>query len=73
MNFTVTTRRGGQRRGSEGTTFTIDKLWAARDGAPSDVSHLVDRTYRYRSVRELQWHLADRFELPVQSVALQAA
>ena len=73
MNFKVMTRRGGQNRGAEETTFTIDRLWAARDGASRDVSHLVDRTYPYRSIRELQWHLADRFNLSVQSVALQAA
>ena len=31
---------------------------------------LLDRTYRYHSLRELTWHLADRFSVPVRDVAV---
>ena len=35
-----------------------------------EVTHLLDRKYGYRSARELRWHLAERFELPQESVQL---
>jgi hypothetical protein len=33
----------------------------------------MDRSYGYRSERELRWHLAERFSLPVSAVALSRA
>ena len=51
-------------------TFRIDRLWARQEDGRRDVSHLVDRSYGYHSPRELQWHLAERFGLPVRSVRL---
>jgi len=39
-------------------------------GGLREVSHLVDRSYAYHSPRELKWHLAERFGLPVRSVRL---
>ena len=56
-------------------TFTIKRIWqdgSDREGG-TDVSHLLDRTYRYRSLRELRWHLADRFGAPVDKIELLAA
>ena len=50
--------------------FKVDRLWARQDDNLRDVSHLVDRSYGYHSARELQWHLAERFGLPVRSVRL---
>ncbi len=70
MNFRFTPKRGRQRPGNEEVTFTIGRLWADQDNGMVEVTHLLDRTYRYRSARELQWHLADRFELPKESVRL---
>jgi hypothetical protein len=47
-------------------TFTVGRLW--QQGA--EISHLIDRSYGYHSARELRWHLADRFGVPVTSVML---
>ncbi|GJD47435.1 hypothetical protein OPKNFCMD_0143 [Methylobacterium crusticola] len=50
--------------------FQVEKIWKEHADTRSDVSHLIDRTYRYHSERELRWHLADRFASPVRSVGL---
>jgi hypothetical protein len=63
------------RQTGAGPRFRVGRLIAtrqadARDIAPRDVSHLLDRTYDYASSRELRWHLAERFNLPVNAVTL---
>jgi len=58
------------RETREGTRFRIGRLTAIRSGDAHDVSHLVDRTYDYASKRELRWHLAERFAMPVGAVTL---
>lgn len=61
------------RPGAEDETFTVGRLYAAEGVAKRDLSHMIDRSYRYRSLRELRWHLAERFQLPVQGVEIRAA
>ena len=51
--------------------FQVARLTREGTGAVVDVSHLIDRTYDYHSDRELRWHLAERFNLPVHKVALR--
>ncbi|WP_415926905.1 hypothetical protein [Methylobacterium sp. 4-46] len=51
-------------------TFQVQQIWRQQAQERLDVSHLIDRTYRYHSVRELRWHLADRFSGPVHSLSL---
>ncbi len=58
---------------AEGPVFTIDRLWTENGPARKELSHLMDRSYGYRSERELRWHLAERFSLPVSAVALSRA
>jgi hypothetical protein len=36
-----------------------------------EITHLFDRTYGYRSLRELAWHLADRFDLSPKAVQVE--
>ncbi|HEY8381227.1 MAG TPA: hypothetical protein VIL09_03650 [Microvirga sp.] len=50
--------------------FTLDRVWAHDGTDEREVSQLLDRTYRYRSARELQWHLADRFGFKAQAIGL---
>ncbi|CAH1661894.1 conserved hypothetical protein [Hyphomicrobiales bacterium] len=71
MNFIFAPRRVASRR--VGDSFTVDKLWSDLAGRRQDLSHLIDRSYRYRSPRELRWHLADRFGLAPDQCALQPA
>ena len=70
MNFRFTPKRGRRRPGYEEATFTIGRLWADDAEGMIEVTHLLDRKYGYRSARELRWHLAERFELPQESVQL---
>ena len=60
-------------RRADGDTFTVARLLAADGAAKRDVSHLIDRSYPYHSLRELRWHLAERFSLPVKGVEVRAA
>jgi hypothetical protein len=48
--------------------FTLDRVWARDPERKRDISHMLDQAYMYHSARELQWHLADRFDLPGQAV-----
>ncbi|MDJ1157941.1 hypothetical protein QNA08_06800 [Chelatococcus sp. SYSU_G07232] len=57
----------------EPARFQVERLFTGRPGELIDVSHLIDRSYDYHSVRELHWHLAERFGLPVQHVAVRRA
>ncbi|WP_349368116.1 hypothetical protein [Salinarimonas sp.] len=58
---------------AEAEAFTVARLYAADGAAKRDLSHLIDRSYAYQSLRELRWHLAERFQLPVKGVELRAA
>lgn len=69
MDFLFSPARVRETR--DGTRFRIGRLKAVTPGALDDMTHLVDRTYDYASPRELRWHLADRFGLPVSSVTLR--
>lgn len=57
----------------DATTFTIESLRAKDGERIRDLTHLVDRSYPYQSARELRWHLAERFRLPVDGVELHVA
>ncbi len=68
MNFTFSSQSTSQA--IEPATFQVRQIWQQVDQESREISHLIDRTYRYHSVRELHWHLADRFSRPVHSLAL---
>lgn len=57
----------------DGDTFTVTRLLAADGAAKRDLSHLIDRSYPYQSLRELRWHLAERFSLPLKGVEVRQA
>lgn len=68
LNFYLTPKR--VRETPEGARFRIGRI-KADDGAKArDITHLLDRTYDYASPRELRWHLASRFGLPVDAVTV---
>jgi hypothetical protein len=71
MHFTFTPKRGFGMA-ADARTFQVERLLRNQPGAARDVSHLIDRTYHYHSPKELLWHLAERFGLPVQAVTLRA-
>jgi len=71
MKFRFTPKLRRVRPGSEERTFTIHRLWKDEAERATEITHLFDRTYRYRSPRELAWHLADRFALPPRAVELE--
>ncbi|GGK44187.1 hypothetical protein [Salinarimonas ramus] len=60
-------------RRPDGDTFTVARLFAADGARRRDLSHLIDRSYPYQSLRELRWHLAERFAVPVKGVEIRAA
>lgn len=73
MSFAFSPHIAAPRHLGEEPTFTIDRLWRQENGSKMDLSHLVDRTYAYRSVRELRWHLAERFAVPVSDLQVDRA
>lgn len=73
MIFEYTRRRGARSALTGERTFRVDCLRQHDAGATIDVSHLIDRSYGYHSPRELRWHLAERFDLTPQTVALEEA
>jgi hypothetical protein len=42
-----------------------------RGAHTKDLSHLIDTSYNYHSARELRWHLADRFGMAPEAIALR--
>ncbi|AWN48053.1 hypothetical protein DK419_18385 [Methylobacterium terrae] len=70
MNFTFSANSSSHDAAVEPSTFQVGQIWQQVGDRPRDVSHLIDRTYRYHSVRELHWHLADRFARPIRSLVL---
>jgi|LFEF01.1.fsa_nt_gb hypothetical protein len=70
MEFRYQSRQVSRPHREPSSTFRVERLVAHRIGSDQDVSHLIDRSYDYQSQRELQWHLAERFQLPVNTVRL---
>lgn len=65
-----------KRSRGDDTVFTIKRIWqkdADRKDSATEISHLIDRSYRYRSEKELRWHLAERFGLPREGISLSRA
>lgn len=73
MKFTFEPGRVRRSPKAEHSTFQVARLWRRDSGRSAEISHLIDRTYAYHSVRELQWHLAERFARPVESLVLSRA
>ena len=66
------TRRSGACAHTGASTFRVENLSRhTRADALVDISHLIDRTYDYRSDRELRWHLAERFGIAPDNVSLR--
>ncbi|RVU19035.1 AsnC family transcriptional regulator [Methylobacterium oryzihabitans] len=74
MLFEFTRRSGAPSLFNDGRTFHVDHISRfGDDRRPIDVSHLIDSSYGYHSSRELRWHLAERFGLTPNAVALREA
>jgi len=72
MLFEFTRRDGAPSVFNDGTTFHVAQISRFGDGKrPIDVSHLIDESYGYHSSRELRWHLAERFGLTPNAVAVR--
>ncbi len=72
MLFEFTRRDGAPSVFNDGSTFHVDQISRFGEGKnPIDVSHLIDKSYGYHSSRELRWHLAERFGLTPNAVALR--
>ncbi|KMO30209.1 hypothetical protein ACQVP2_19185 [Methylobacterium aquaticum] len=71
MHFTFISQSPSPAQAIEPPTFQVRQIWQQVEDESREVSHLIDRTYRYHSVRELHWHLADRFSRPIHSLALR--
>jgi len=72
MRFRITTTKAGADMAGD-PTFTLERVWMAGERGAREVSHLLDRTYGYRSLREVQWHLAERFGLAPRAVGIEGA
>lgn len=73
MTYTFTSRPARRNPVTDAATFRVARLWTEEGGGRREVSHLVDRSYPYQSVRELRWHLAERFEQPVETLDIRRA
>jgi hypothetical protein len=73
MSFRFTPSPARHSRRLEGATFEVRRLWRKHGGRDTDITHLIDRTYAYRSLRELRWHLAERFGLAPATLELREA
>lgn len=73
MLFEYTRRRGARSPVTDAATFKVGRLKRAetRDAQTVDLSHLIDTSYNYHSPRELRWHLAERFGVALEAVALR--
>ncbi len=73
MLFEYSRRTGRRSPVTDATTFRVGRLSRvqAQGGRGIDFSHLIDSSYDYHSARELRWHLADRFGLAPDTVALR--
>ncbi|WP_373319142.1 AsnC family transcriptional regulator [Methylobacterium gnaphalii] len=59
---------------TDAATFRVERLrQGAFDDAPqSDITHLIDRSYRYHSSQELRWHIAERLGTSPAAIHLTA-
>ena len=74
MTFTFTSRPSRRNPVTDAATFRVARLWTDEVGGKRrEVSHLVDRSYPYQSLRELRWHLAERFAKPVETLDIRRA
>lgn len=75
MLFEYTRRRGARSPITDAATFKVGRLkrTLAHDAESHaiDLSHLIDTSYNYHSPRELRWHLAERFGMAPEAVALR--
>jgi len=79
MLFEYTRRRGARSPITDAATFKVGRLKQTlaqdaktqRDTETVDLSHLIDTSYNYHSPRELRWHLAERFGMAPDAVALR--
>ena len=71
MLFEFTRRDGAPSVFNDGTTFHVDQINRFGETGSTDVSHLIDKSYGYHSSRELRWHLAERFGLTPNAVAVR--
>jgi hypothetical protein len=72
MKFSFKPKRTRHSADPEQRAFQVARLWKHEADQTAEISHLVDRTFAYSSVRELRWHLADRFACPAQSLVVKA-
>lgn len=75
MLFQYTRRHGARSPVTDAATFKVARLkqFSTRGIPTVDLSHLIDKSYNYHSPRELRWHLAERFGVAPNAVALQEA
>ncbi|MCJ2033903.1 AsnC family transcriptional regulator [Methylobacterium sp. J-068] len=83
MLFEYTRRRGARSPITDAATFKVGRLKRTmsqeaksheamgREIDTIDLSHLIDTSYNYHSPRELRWHLAERFGMAPEAVALR--
>lgn len=73
MLFEYTRRRGVRSPVTDAATFKVGHLkqTMAHEAKTVDLSHLIDTSYNYHSPRELRWHLAERFGMAPEAVALR--
>ncbi|MGU3538547.1 AsnC family transcriptional regulator [Methylobacterium sp. A54F] len=75
MQFEYTRRRSAHSPVTDAATFRVSGLKRATTAAQAtvDLTHMIDKSYRYHSPRELRWHLAERFGLSPAAVNLREA
>ncbi len=73
MLFEYTRRRSVRSPVTDAATFRVGRLEqaATRGAKTTDLSHLIDTSYNYHSARELRWHLAERFGVAPEAVAVR--
>lgn len=73
MLFEYTRRRGVRSPVTDAATFKVGHLkqTMAHEAETVDLSHLIDTSYNYHSPRELRWHLAERFGMAPEAIALR--
>lgn len=78
MMFEYTRRRGVRSPVTDAATFKVACLKKAhlnnldsKIDQTVDLTDMIDQSYNYHSLRELRWHLAERFGLAPSAVALR--
>ncbi|MCE4222949.1 AsnC family transcriptional regulator [Methylobacterium sp. C25] len=72
MQFEYTPRHSGRSPVTDAATFRVERLkrGAFDDASQADITHLIDRSYRYHSSQELRWHLAERLGTSPAAISL---